>query len=663
MCGITGTLSMSGASQDSLLATAKAMSTALRHRGPDDEGQWADADNGIAIGHRRLAIVDLTPLGHQPMVSTCGRYVLAFNGEIYNHLALRAEIGAWNWRGHSDTETILACITVHGLQATLPKLVGMFAIALWDREQRELTLARDRMGEKPLYWGHLPGGDLVFGSELKALRAHPRWQGEIDRDALALYMRHNAIPAPYSIYRSIKKLRPGEWLTIKRDGATRSGLYWDCIAAARSGHAAPLDLDDAQAVDALGDVLGAAVKDQMVADVPLGAFLSGGVDSSLIAALMCRHASAPVRTFTIGFSESAYNEAHHAKAVAAHLGTDHTELYVSPQDALAVIPKLPAIYDEPFADSSQIPTFLVAEMARRHVTVALSGDAGDELFAGYNRYLLADRIWHRLERLPVAVRRVAAKAALSLSPGVWSALGGLVPAGRAHGNIGDKVHKFARTVLPAQTQAEMYRALVSHWDEPARIVLGASEPPTLLQLERGSFAGFSDIEYMSLLDQITYLPDDILVKVDRAAMATSLETRAPLLDHRVVEFAWRVPMHQKIRAGKGKWLMRELLYRDVPRELIERPKQGFAVPLDAWLRGPLRDWAADLIEPRALHRAGLFDVAEVQRRWQEHLSGKRNWHYQIWDVLMFQAWHREMNGDAGSERFGASPAPAEACAA
>jgi asparagine synthase (glutamine-hydrolysing) len=638
MCGITGTLCAPGASQESLLATAKAMSAALQHRGPDDEGQWADADNGIAFGHRRLAIVDLSPLGHQPMASACGRYVLAYNGEIYNHLALRAELGAWDWRGHSDTETLLAFITRHGVHATLPKLVGMFAIALWDRELRQLTLVRDRMGEKPLYWGRLPGGDFIFGSELKALRAHPRWHGEIDRDALALYMRHNAIPAPYSVYRDVRKLRPGEWLEISRDGTSRSGMYWDCVAAARAGRACPLALEDAQAVKALGDVLGAAVKDQMVADVPLGAFLSGGVDSSLIAALMCRHASAPVRTFTIGFSETAYNEADYAKAVAVHLGTDHTELYVSPRDALAVIPKLPSIYDEPFADSSQIPTFLVAEMARRHVTVALSGDGGDELFAGYNRYLLADRMWRRLERLPLSARRVAARAALGLSPGAWNALAGLVPAARAHGNIGDKVHKFARTMLPVQTQTEVYRALVSHWNEPARVVLGANEPPTLLQLERGSLAGFSDIEYMSLLDQITYLPDDILVKVDRAAMASSLETRAPLLDHRVVEFAWRVPMHQKIRSGKGKWLMRELLYRDVPRELIERPKQGFAVPLDAWLRGPLREWAASLIEPGALRREGLFDVAEVQRRWQEHLSGRRNWQYQIWDVLMFQAW-------------------------
>ncbi len=649
MCGITGTLSASGNSQESLLATARAMSDALRHRGPDDDGQWADADNGIAFGHRRLAIVDLSPLGHQPMASACGRYVLAYNGEVYNHLALRAQLGDWNWRGHSDTETILACITRHGLHATLPKLVGMFAIALWDRELRQLTLVRDRLGEKPLYWGRLPGGDFVFGSELKALRAHPRWQGEIDRDALALYMRHNAIPAPYSVYRDVRKLRPGEWMEVARDGTTRGGLYWDCVAAARAGHASPLQLDDAQAVQALDGVLGAAVKDQMVADVPLGAFLSGGVDSSLIAALMCRHASVPVRTFTIGFSEAAYNEAHHAKAVAARLGTDHTELYVSPEDALAVIPKLPRIYDEPFADSSQIPTFLVSEMARRHVTVALSGDAGDELFAGYNRYLLADRIWHQLDRLPLVARRVAARAVLGLSPGTWTALGGLLPAGRAEGNVGDKVHKFARTVLPARTQAEMYRALVSHWSEPARVVLGASEPPTLLQLEREGLAGFSDIEYMSLLDQITYLPDDILVKVDRAAMATSLETRAPLLDHRVVEFAWRVPMHQKIRGGKGKWLMRELLYRDVPRELIERPKQGFAIPLDAWLRGPLREWASDLIEPSALRQEGLFDADEVQRRWQEHLSGKRNWQYQIWDVLMFQAWRREALHDAEPE--------------
>ena len=647
MCGITGYLTTQAPRHESMLDTVRAMSDALQHRGPDDDGQWADAEHGVAFGHRRLAIVDLSPLGHQPMTSACGRYVMVYNGEIYNHLALRKALGDWAWRGHSDTETILACFTRLGILPTLERLVGMFAIAVWDREARRLTLVRDRMGEKPLYWGRLPNGDLVFGSELKALRAHPAWHGEIDRDAVALYMRHNAIPAPYSVYVGIGKLRPGEWLETGRDGATRSGRYWNCADAARAGHANPLALDDAAAVEALGAVLGDAVKDQMVADVPLGAFLSGGVDSSLIVATMCRHASQPVRTFTIGFSEAGYNEAEYAKAVAKHLGTDHTELYVSPADALSVIPRLPAMYDEPFADSSQIPTFLVAEMARRHVTVALSGDAGDELFAGYNRYLLADRVWRRLERMPLGARRMAARAVLGVSPDRWTSLGTLLPAGRRIGNVGDKMHKFARTVLPVESQAEMYRSLVSHWDDPAQVVLGAREPASLLQTRREDFPGFSDIEFMSLLDQITYLPDDILVKVDRAAMATSLETRAPLLDHRVVEFAWRVPMRQKMRDGKGKWLMRELLYRDVPRELIERPKQGFAVPLDAWLRGPLRDWAADLLEPGALNREGLFNVPEVQRRWQEHLSGARNWQYQLWDVLMFQAWRRETVDQGG----------------
>lgn len=618
------------------------MCRALQHRGPDDEGSWCDMEHGgIALGHRRLSIIDLSPLGHQPMTSACGRYVVVYNGEIYNHPALRQELGDHPWRGHSDTETMLACFTRHGVLSTLPRLVGMFAIAVWDRQERLLTLARDRMGEKPLYWGYLPGGDFVFGSELKALRAHAAWNGRIDRNALALYMRHNCVPAPYSIYEGIQKLRPGEWLQVGESGTVRTGFYWSLKDVAVHGVRNPLALSDEDAVQALSEVLGEAVKGQMIADVPLGAFLSGGVDSSLIVAMMARYARRPVRTFTIGFREQGYDEAAFAKAVAAHLGTDHTEIYMSARDALDVVPSLPTMYDEPFADSSQIPTFLVSRIARAHVTVALSGDGGDELFAGYNRYLLARSLWRKMSNVPLSLRKTGARVLLGLSPATLDTLGAKLPHRLRSDNLGDKLHKFARSALPAASQVDMYRSLVSHWSEPEQLVIGAVEPRTWLHAERADFEGLGEIEYMSLMDQLTYLPDDVLVKVDRAAMATSLETRAPLLDHRVVEFAWRIPMHQKMRHRKGKWLMRELLYKHVPTPLIERPKQGFAIPLDSWLRGPLKEWAAELLSPGVLRQQGLFDAVLVQRHWSEHLSGARNWQHMLWDVLMFQAWHRQ----------------------
>jgi len=628
MCGLTGFLTPHAAPADTLRAQLARMTRSLLHRGPDGEGLWLQG--GVALGHRRLAIVDLSPAGQQPMHSVCGRYSLAFNGEIYNHLALRRELPAQAWRGHSDTETLLAALSHWGFAATLPRLVGMFAIALWDHREQQLRLVRDRMGEKPLYYGRLAGGDFVFASELKALRAHPQWQGEINRNALALYMRHNSVPGAHCIYRGLHKLPPGHWLQVGVQGEAQLQCYWDLTRIAQAG---TQSWNPIEATDRLEQLLDATLRDQSVADVPLGAFLSGGVDSSAIVARLQRLSAQPVRSFAIGFEQAGFNEAEHAKAVASHLGTAHTELYVSAQDALAVIPQLPQIYDEPFADSSQIPTFLVARMARQAVTVALSGDGGDELFAGYNRYRLADRAWGRLQRLPLPLRRWLARRVLAQPPARWSRLERLAPALRRHAPLGDKLHKFAQQVLPAEDLEQLYRALISHWQQPEALVLGSREPaPAPLPLLA------EPVDRMALADQLGYLPDDILVKVDRAAMAVGLETRVPLLDHRIVEFAWGLPLNLKLRDGQTKWLLREVLYRQVPRTLIERPKQGFAVPLDAWLHGPLRDWAEALLDPVRLRAAGFLDAALVQKHWQEHLQGSRNWQYLLWDVLMFEAW-------------------------
>lgn len=640
MCGIAGLIEFDSRTQ--LEGRARAMADTLAHRGPDDAGVWVDPHAGVALAHRRLSILDLTPAGHQPMMSACGRYAISFNGEIYNQLELRQmldDLGSSPvWRGHSDTETLLAAFAVWGVEETLRKCVGMFALALWDRRDLTLTLARDRLGEKPLYYGR-HNGVFLFGSELKALRAHPGFCGEIDRHALALFMRFAYVPSPWSIYRSIFKLPPGNYIEVGADGvAGRPREYWSIASMCTTGQQESFTGSDAEAVSKLERLLMQSIHGQMLADVPLGAFLSGGVDSSTIVALMQAQSARKVKTFTIGFNEIGYDEATHARAVARHLGTEHTELYVTAGEALDTIPRLPTIYDEPFGDSSQIPTFLVSRMTREHVAVSLSGDGGDELFGGYNRYFWTMRLWQRLERLPPALRRVLACAMTQPSPAAWNALlrplTSLLPLRHRHANPGDKLHKLAGTI-GASSPLCIYRDLVSLWR--GRVVMGADDTQPIL--DEADDHAFPDFEHvMMALDLQTYLPDDILAKVDRAAMAVSLETRAPLLDHRVAEFAWRLPLGMKIRDGQGKWLLRQVLYKHVPRELIERPKQGFGVPLDVWLRGPLRSWAEALLAPDRLAMEGWLDPVAIRGKWDEHQSGRRNWSYCLWNALMFQAW-------------------------
>jgi asparagine synthase (glutamine-hydrolysing) len=579
------------------------------------------------------------------MSSRGERFVVVFNGEIYNHLKIRRELQqddpTYSWRGHSDTETLLAAIEAWGLAGALQRCAGMFALALWDRKERSLSLARDRCGEKPLYYGR-QGEAFVFGSELKALRRHPAFRGDINRGVLALYLRHNYVPDPFSIYTDIWKLPAGTYLKV--DASGRVGeitAYWSAAETVQAAKARPFRGAATEAVAELERILGDAVEDQMLADVPLGAFLSGGIDSSLIVALMQGRARRPVRTFTVGFDEAAYDESSYARAVAAHLGTQHTELVVAPAQAQSVIPRLPTIYDEPFADSSQIPTALICELVRSHVTVCLSGDGGDEVFGGYTRYLVAGRAWRTIARIPKPLRHLSTHLLRSLSPGQWDrtmqAVRPVIPERWRRLRLGDRLHK-AADLLTADAQADVYRALTSHWSRPGSISLGAQEPRSKLVdlMQDAPLATFE--EAMMYWDLMTYLPGDILVKVDRAAMAVSLETRVPMLDHRVIEFAWGLPLDLRIRGGQGKWLLRQLLYRHVPQQLLDRPKMGFGVPLDRWLRGPLRDWAESLLGEARLRNEGFFDPGPVLHKWRQHLTGTHNWAYLLWDVLMFQGW-------------------------
>ena len=643
MCGIVGFLGRT-AESGSDAAIVRHMADLIRHRGPDGDGVWSDPDAEIAFAHRRLAIIDLSPAGQQPMISASGRYVLTFNGEIYNWRELRATLdaqGAHQWRGHSDTEVLLEAIVSWGLARALRASVGMFALALWDRQERVLQLARDRIGEKPLYYGRV-GKSFIFGSELAAFRGYPAWAPEIDRGALALLMRHNYVPAPYSIYKGIFKLHPGQLLSVTRTTEPKLETYWSAREAAERGSAEPFRGSPAEAVDQLEMLLKQSIKGQMVADVPLGAFLSGGVDSSAIVALMQSMSSRPVRTFTIGFEQAEYNEAQHAKAVAAHLGTDHTELYVTERDAMETVSRLPTIYSEPFSDSSQIPTFLVSELARRNVAVSLSGDGGDELFSGYTRYGIIDDFWCRLNRFPLPLRQAGAHLARLPSPRFYDRVAGrlkpLLPLRYRYSQFGDKVYK-AAGIFTLASPAAVYRQLCSHWTNPNSLVLGAEEPPTMLTGLEDLPEFATNIERMMYLDLTNYLPDDILVKVDRASMGVSLESRVPLLDHRVVEFASSLPLSIARHEGKTKWPLRQVLYRHVPKALIERPKTGFGVPIDSWLRNGLRDWAEDLLSECRLRQDGFFNADMVRSAWLDHLSGRHNHHYLLWDVLMFHAWY------------------------
>jgi asparagine synthase (glutamine-hydrolysing) len=640
MCGLTGFWDRSAStSGDELERLAVAMRETLVRRGPDDAGVWVDPASGVAFGFRRLSIVDLSPTGHQPMISADGRFVIAFNGEIYNFRELRAELEAVGirFRGTSDTEVMVEGFSHWGVRPTLERLIGMFAVALFDRRTRSLQLIRDRLGIKPLYWARF-GQLILFGSELKALRMHPGWNPEVDQNAASAFLRFAYVPAPYTIYKSVRKLEPGTMLTVDSAGEPRIERFWDLRDVAREGQSMPSDANDEEAVDALDRLLKDAVGRRMIADVPLGAFLSGGIDSSTVVALMQAKSDRPVRTFTIGFHETGYDEAEDARKVARHLGTDHTELYVEPAHARDVIPNLPEHYDEPFADSSQIPTLLISELTRRHVTVALSGDGGDEVFAGYHRYRWADAIWRRIGWMPRALRRAAASGLRALPPQGWDCLFAAVPDKLRPRQAGDKVHKIA-SILGSDSADSIYRRLITQWDAPERLMPGAVEPlglpfdPTVPKLVPDFFAR------MRFVDTLTYLPDDILTKLDRASMAASLEARVPLLDHRVVSFAWHLPRRFLVRGATSKWLLRQVLYRYVPRELVERPKTGFGVPIDAWLRGPLRDWAESLLAEPQLREAGL-EPGLVRARWQEHLSGRRNWQYSLWTILMLQAWRR-----------------------
>lgn len=642
MCGLTGIWIRGGGDSLALLADVRRMADAIRHRGPDDSGEWVDPTAGLALGFRRLAIVDLTPAGHQPMASANERFVLAYNGEIYNHRELRGELAAagTSFRGSSDTEVMLEAFARWGVAETLPRLNGMFAIALWDRRDRRLHLVRDPIGIKPLYWA-LAGNEILFGSELKALRARNGFQPAVDRRAMAAFLRLAYVPAPHTIYAGVSKLEPGCHLTVGETGDVAIHRYWSVAAAAMSGAAASASssaMTDAEAVEKLDALLGDSVARQMVADVPLGAFLSGGIDSSTVVALMQAQSARPVRTFTIAFADRRYNEAEHARRIAAHLRTDHTEVEITPAHALATVPRLADIYDEPFADSSQLPTLLLSEMTRRSVTVALSGDGGDELFAGYERYALAEATWRRIVAIPSPLRPVVRAGVGVLAGPAFSALAGRMPDRARRVMSSHRLGKLARA-LDARTNDDVYAEIVSQFSVPSDLLPGVAEASHAVIDGRAATEVMEFGARMRLVDMQTYLPDDILVKVDRASMAVSLEARVPLLDHRIAEHAFSVPPHRLVRGGRSKWLLRQVLYRYVPPALVERPKMGFAVPIGDWLRGPLREWAEDLLSEKALATSGIT-AAPVRERWRQHVSGSQRHDYPLWTILMLQAWMR-----------------------
>lgn len=632
MCGITGFWDLRGCNNDYEFIISS-MTNKLFHRGPDDGDIWVDSNNRVALGHRRLAIIDLSPLGHQPMHSRCERYVIVYNGEVYNYLQLKKALEAkgHQFRGHADTEVVLELISEYGLEKSLKMLNGMFAFALWDKQAKTLYLARDRLGEKPLYYGKV-NGTFVFSSELKALEVFPNFSKTINRNALTSLLQYTYIPAPSSIYENIFKLKPATYLSIAEadlDNLPDPQFYWNADQIAIDGLSNPLSLSDSEAVDAIDMMLKATIKNRMISDVPVGSFLSGGIDSSTVTALMQANSDMPIKTFTIGFNEVGYNEAEHAKLIAQHLKTDHTELYVESSQALSLIPRLPEIYDEPFADASAIPTFLVSQITKRFVTVCLSGDGGDEVFGGYNRYLIGSTLWKKLTYLPYPFRKIIKKMLVSISPEHWDKILGIVK----QRLLGEKLHKLA-SIIDLKTPADVYQRLISQWPDPNDLVINANYQ----QIKLKEFSQLDFVENMMLTDAISYLPDDIMVKVDRAGMAVSLENRAPYLDHELIEWMWHLPLHMKIRNGETKWLLRRVLEKHVPKYLFDRPKMGFGVPLGTWLRGPLKNWASELLDQSLLNQQGFFNSEPIIQKWRQHLLGKYNYQYQLWPILMFQAW-------------------------
>ncbi len=664
MCGFTGILG--DLTKRELDKSIYKMTDSLNHRGPDDGGTWIGGAGKIALGHRRLSIIDLSLAGHQPMVSLCGRYIIALNGEIYNHTNLRDKLNnfcdhAIVWNGHSDTETILAAISQWGLEETLQMITGMFSFALWDVQSSNLSLVRDRFGDKPLYYGWSEDS-FVFGSELKAIRKYHKFNASIDRNVLSVYMRHMYIPAPYSIFKDIYKLEPGCILKISLSSASliqkeapfapfkSKGMSihrWYSLRDSIKNNSGSMIFNEKDAIDLIDTVLSKSIKSQLVSDVPVGAFLSGGIDSSLVVSLMQKQSANPVKTFTVGFSESEFNEAEQAKEIAKYLGTDHREFYVTPEDLIAVIPKLSKIYDEPFADSSQIPTYIISKKAREHVSVILSGDGGDELFGGYNRYFWSRRVWRYVSWIPKYARFFIGNVIGMIPVRFINIIGSIINSlpyvdNRVH-RLGDKMHKLSSRFKSVDSLKDLYMSLVSEWQNPDEVVIGSNEPHTLLKREINMPISSKHELEMMYLDTISYLPDDILCKVDRASMSVGLETRIPMLDHRLFELAWRIPLSMKIRNGKGKWALRQVLYKYIPSELVDRPKAGFGIPIGEWLRGPLYEWSNNLLSETRLRSDGYFNVISIRKRWDEHMSGQRDWTHSLWAVLMFNMWLDSMN--------------------
>lgn len=651
MCGFTGYLTSGQLDQSNSPKIIREMTNSLYHRGPDSEGFWSDSSDGISLGFRRLAILDTSSNGNQPMQSSNGQYVLVFNGEIYNHLDLRKEIEAFYsgkklWFSGSDTETILSGFEIWGIRETIKKCIGMFGFAVWCKKTKVLTLGRDRLGEKPLYYGWQDSNQeklFFFGSELKSFKKHPQFTGEIDRGALCSFIRYSYIPAPSSIYEGIFKLLPGNILEVSlHKPKPIISKYWTAEDIAINTENKLNFRNDQEAADSLETMLMKSVNQQMIADVPIGAFLSGGIDSSLIVSLMQFQSDQKVQTFTIGFNDDAYNEANHAKAVAKYLNTDHAELYIDSNNLLEVVPKLSKLYDEPFGDSSQIPTYLISKFAKENVTVALSGDGGDELFCGYNRYQITNQYWPMLKATPSSLKNFISRSILNISTSKLDTVYNFFVKNQRYSNFGEKIHKGGR-VLSSNDISSLYRRLISIYYDPNSIVHKGVESNTFLDESSNNLKELDDLSLMMTLDLLTYLPDDILTKVDRASMGVSLETRVPFLNHEVVEFALKLPLKYKLRDNQTKWLARKVLYKFVPKDLIERPKSGFAIPIGIWLKSSLKDWAEDLLDEKTMRNQGLLNVDKIRERWSQHISGTHNWEHFLWNILMFQSWLKESN--------------------